>query len=214
MSTSAERPYHHGELRPALVSAALELLSDGGVDALSLRAVARRAGVSAMAPYRHYADKEALLAAVATHGFTGLRTALLAADGRAASGQALVAQAVAYVGYALDNPALFRLMFGPKRVGMHPAMAAAGDAAYAVLADRVAADTPDDAGRDARVLGCWAMVHGLACLFLDGRIGEKTPAPAEDITRYVAQAMIAGAEPPAASRQEGFAGAPGLRRPE
>ena len=190
MSASEERSYHHGELRTALVGAALDLLADDGADAVSLRAVARRAGVSAMAPYRHYPDKEALLAAVAVQGFDGLRVVLRVADEAAPAGQALVAQAVAYVRYATENPALFRLMFGPKRLGAYPELAAAGEAAYAVLAARVAAGTPADADRDARALGCWSLVHGLASLFLDGRISDKTAAPDGDVTRRVAEAML------------------------
>lgn len=187
MSTSVERGYHHGELRTALVGAALELLAEAGADALSLRAVARRAGVSAMAPYRHYADKEALLAAVAAHGFGGLREVLAAADREPA---ALVAQAVAYVRYALQHAALFRLMFGARRLDVSPELTVARDAAYAVLADRVAAETPVQRDREARVLGCWSLVHGLALLFLDGRIGEKTATPAGEVTRRVAEAML------------------------
>ena len=194
MSTSAGRSYHQGDLRTALVGAALALLADNGADALSLRAVARRAGVSAMAPYRHYPDKEALLAAVAVQGFDGLRKVLRAADQAAPAGQALVDQAAAYVRYALENPALFRLMFGPKRLGTHPELIAAGEAAYAVLATRVAAETPADADRDARALGCWSLVHGLASLFLDGRISDKTATPDSDVTRRVAKAMLGGHE--------------------
>ncbi len=190
MSTSGARGYHHGELRKALVGAALDLLAEDGADAVSLRAVARRAGVSAMAPYRHYPDKEALLAAVAVQGFDGLRDALRAVDDAAPAGQALVEQAVAYVRYALENPALFRLMFGPKRVGTHPELMAAGEAAYAALAARVAAEAPADADRDALALGCWSMVHGLASLFLDGRISDKTGALSDDVTRGVAAAML------------------------
>lgn len=192
VSTSAERGYHHGELRTALVGAALDLLAEDGADAVSLRAVARRVGVSAMAPYRHYPDKEALLAAVAVQGFDGLRDVLRAADDAAPAGQALLEQAVAYVRYALENPALFRLMFGPKRLGTHPEMTAAGEAAYAVLAARVAAEAPANADRDARALGCWSLVHGLASLFLDGRISDKTAAPDSDVTRRVAEAMLGG----------------------
>lgn len=191
MSTLVAKGYHHGELRTALVAAALDLLAEDGTDAFSLRAVARRAGVSAMAPYRHYPDKEALLAAVATRGFEGLRDVLRNADEAAPAGQALVAQAIAYVRYAGENPALFRLMFGPKRLGTHPDLTAAGEAAYAVLATRVAAETPTDADRDARAVGCWSMVHGLASLFLDGRISDKMPAPDDDVTRRVAEAMLA-----------------------
>ncbi len=190
MSTSIARGYHHGELRTALVGAALDLLAKDGADAVSLRAVARRAGVSAMAPYRHYPDKEALLAAVAVQGFDGLRDVLRAADDAAPADQALVEQAVAYVRYALENPALFRLMFGPKRLGTHPELTAAGEAAYAVLAARVVAEVPANANRDARTLGCWSLVHGLASLFLDGRISDKTSAPDGEVTRRVAEAML------------------------
>jgi AcrR family transcriptional regulator len=190
VSTSDERHYHRGDLRAALVTAALDLLGEAGAEAVSLRAVARRAGVSAMAPYRHYADKEALLAAVATLGFERFRDALRAADWAAPAGQGLVAQAVAYVGFAVENPALFRLMFGPKRFGAHPELWAAGEAAYGVLAGRVAAETPVEAEREARALGCWSLVHGLAMLLLDGRLGDKAAVSAEDVTRLVAEAML------------------------
>lgn len=190
MSTSVARSYHHGELRTALVGAALDLLAENGANAVSLRAVARRAGVSAMAPYRHYPDKEGLLAAVAVQGFEGLRGVLRAADDAAPAGQALVEQAVAYVRYALEKPALFRLMFGPKRLGTHPELITAGEAAYAVLAARVAAEASANADRDARALGCWSLVHGLASLFLDGRISDKTAASDSDVTRRVAEAML------------------------
>ena len=193
VSTLAEKSYHHGELPTALVSAALGMLAEDGADAVSLRAVARRAGVSAMAPYRHYPDKEALLAAVAARGFDGLRDALRAADEAAPPGQALTAQAVAYVRYALDNPALFRLMFGPKRLGTHPELAAAGEAAYAVLATRVAAE-PGGTDQEARTLGCWSLVHGLASLFLDGLIAGDALDLAEDMTRRIAAAMVAARE--------------------
>ncbi len=191
VSTSAEKQYHRGDLRRALVTAALDLLRQDGAEAISLRAVARQAGVSAMAPYRHYPDKEALLAAVAALGFERFREALATADAAAPPGQALVAQAQAYVRFAMDNPALFRLMFGPMHLGLHPALCEAGDAAYAVLADRVAAETPAAADRGARALGCWSMVHGLAMLLLDGRVRDKMPASTDDVTRRVAEVMLA-----------------------
>ena len=187
MSTLNGRSYHHGELRTALLGAALAVLAPEGAQAAARRAGARRAGVSAMAPYRHYPDKEALLAAVATHGFDGLRDRLRQADAGAAAGQALVAQAVAYVRYAIDKPALFRLMFGLKCLGAHPDVMAAGEAAHGVLAARVAAELPADADRQACTLGCWSMVHGLALLFLDG-LADK--AAADELTRRVAQAML------------------------
>ena len=162
----------------------------GGSDEISLRAVARAAGVSAMAPYRHFPDKAALLAAVAARGFAGLRVALQAADDAAEPGGALVAQAVAYVDFALRNPALFRLMFGPPREGDHPALRKAGGTAFSVLAGRVAAESgPDE--RDALTLGCWALVHGLASLMLDGQLAGEARGPPTDLARRVATAMLA-----------------------
>src|SRR5215468_1280918 len=112
LSTPLEkRPYHHGDLRHALVRSALEILSEAGVGGLSLRAAARRARVSAMAPYRHFADKEALLAAVAEYGFRELATWLTAATATAADPRAgLAALGVAYVLFACDQPNLFKLM--------------------------------------------------------------------------------------------------------
>ena len=73
---------------------------------------------------------------------------------------------------------------------MHPELVEAGDSAYAVLAERVAATTQAEADRDARALGCWSLVHGLASLFLDGRISDKAALPAGDVTRRVAEAML------------------------
>lgn len=190
VSTSDEdKNYHHGSLRAALIDAALALLAEGGVDELSLRAVARKAGVSAMAPYRHYPDKESLLAAVALRGFDGLRAVLLEADQNAAPGKALEEQSVAYVRYALDNPALFRLMFGPAKYAKHPDLKAKGDSAYAVLASRITAETPDPAKREARALGCWSLVHGLSVLLLDGRLGPALST--EALVRQVTTTMLA-----------------------
>ena len=191
MSTSLRRTYHHGDLRTLLVSTARDMLAEGGAEALSLRAVARRAGVSPMAPYRHYSDKEHLLAAVAAEGFEAFGATLREADGTAPPGEALAAQAVAYVRFALDNPAMFRLMFGAPRLQNHAALAQASDSAYAVLAGRVAAETPDGADREACELGCWSMVHGLALLFLDAGLAGKVAAKPEDVTRRVAAAMLA-----------------------
>ena len=190
VSTSNDRPYHHGQLPASLVQAALDLLAEGGTDAVSLRAVARRAGVSAMAPYRHFASKEALLAAVAVQGFQSLRAVIQAADDAASPGQALIEQAVAYVTFALENPALIRLMFGPKHEGPHPVLDATGDTAFAVLARRVAAETPETADRQASIFACWSLVHGLAMLLLDNRFaghGSETPA---QLTRRITATML------------------------
>src|SRR6202045_4216685 len=107
----ANATYHHGDLRTACVSAALELLEEGGATALSLRAVARRAGVSPAAPYRHYADREALVSAVAALGYRELAERLAAAHRSPSTPEQLASVATAYVQFALERPALFRIMF-------------------------------------------------------------------------------------------------------
>lgn len=103
---------------------------------------------------------------------------------------ALTEQAVAYVRYALANPALFRLMFGPRQAYARPELMAASEAAYAVLSNRVADQTLPGGDREAVALACWSMVHGLASLFLDGRISEKTSAPDDSLVRRVTGALL------------------------
>lgn len=159
-------------LRERLIAAAVAVL-EGGASDLSLRALAREVGVSAMAPYRHFADKAALLGAVAADGFERLREALLAADGQAEGRDALVAQGLAYLRFARDHPALFRLMFSGACAPPTPS----DDNAYGVLARRVASLTSDPAA----TLACWALVHGLATLALDGQAPpDGQPSAAAD----------------------------------
>ncbi len=183
-SSDKAAPYHHGGLRDALVGAGLAILAEGGdPSALSLREAARRAGVSAMAPYRHFPEKEALLAAVAAVGFERLTACLKAADTAATGLDALVAQGLAYVGFALDEPALFRLMFGPVLAKADAGKSMEGATAFAVMAERVGSVTAP-AERAIAALHCWAIVHGLACLALDGQI-DREPATLEEIVRGV-----------------------------
>lgn len=168
MSTS-ERPYHHGDLRTALLEAGEALLDEGGDGALSLREAARRAGVSAPAAYRHFPDKDALLAALAARGFGAFGAALQAA---AASTPAapLDAMGVAYVDFALARPARFRLMFGPlsaRMRGRDAALDAAREAAFAALSGV--------AGSRSASLRAWGLVHGLAMLLLDGALAAEDP---------------------------------------
>jgi len=112
---TTQKSYHHGNLRAELLDTAVEQLRETGIDDLSLRALARAIGVSQTAPYRHFADKGDLLAAMATRGYRNLYAALKSAGEHAEScpkGQ-LIAFAHAYVEYAAANPQLFKLMFGP-----------------------------------------------------------------------------------------------------
>ena len=153
-------------LRTTLVDAALDLLETGTGD-LSLRAVARAAGVSAMAPYRHFADKAALLGAAAERGYALLRERLLEADAAGSPREALIAQGLAYIAFACARPALFRLMFaGPAEATLDAACKASG---FTVLSQRVAGMVNDAAAAEAATLACWGLVHGLATLALDGR---------------------------------------------
>ena len=167
MSTSEnEAPYHHGDLRRALVAGGLVLLEEKGASALGLREIARLVGVSAAAPYRHFADRKALLEAVAAEGFRDFTAAMgKAADGVEEAGQ-LAAMAFAYVRFALDQPALFRLMFSsdlhPYR---DPDLREQADAAYATIA--VAAAREDKSAPGEVAVMCWSFVHGLAMLVLE-----------------------------------------------
>jgi AcrR family transcriptional regulator len=200
LSTPEKRPYHHRDLRQALIRTALEILADSGVAGLSLRAVARRARVSAMAPYRHFADKEALLAAVAEYGFRELAARLTAATATAADPRAgLAAQGVAYVLFARDQPSLFKLMFGPaieKKSG-HPALDEAGNACFNALRQAVEAAKFFDADSDVAdvALACWSLVHGLCALIIDGRLAEDDSGPPEAVatrlTRLLSDSLAA-----------------------
>src|SRR6187402_2856027 len=152
------------DLRARLVEEAMRMLADDPA-ALTLRAVARAAGVSAMAPYRHFPDKAALLDAVKHDGFERLRVALLQADQADGDGEALIGQGLAYLRFADDHPSLFRLMFsGP--LAAPPVLKAGEDTAYAVLACRIAHLAPRQA--EVATTAAWAIVHGLAVLQLDG----------------------------------------------
>ena len=187
LSTPLEkRQYHHGDLRQALVRSALEILSEAGIAGLSLRAAARRARVSAMAPYRHFADKEALLAAVAEYGFRELTTQLTTAAATAADPRAgLAALGVAYVLFARDQPSLFKLMFGPaiESKSGHPALDEAGSACFDALRQAVKAAKFFEGDAEAHdvALTCWSLVHGLSGLIVDGRLAEDDTGPAEAI---------------------------------
>src|SRR3712207_6243436 len=107
------RPYHHGNLRRALLDEALATIRDEGVEALTLREIGARIGVSRTALYRHFADKRALLMAVSTEGFRGLREQLVAAWDEGGRGvEAFQSMGGAYIRFAVGNPSHYRVMFG------------------------------------------------------------------------------------------------------
>jgi len=161
----ATKPYHHGDLRNALRDAATAILEEEGLEALSLRAVARRAGVSHAAPYRHYSSHEALLVELASEGFAELRKEIaLAAAGPSVQSDRITKIGAAYMRFVAKHPALTRLMFGPQLPDRDkfPALA---EAAESVGADIGAALADPVLG-----LSVWAAVHGLAMLILENVI--------------------------------------------
>ncbi len=177
MSTSARSTYHHGHLRPALIAAARALLDEGGPAAVGLREAARRVGVSPTATYRHFRDKDDLLAAVAAEGFREFGAALAQA-GR--SGEPLSAMGAAYVDFALARPGMFRLMFSPliAKAELYPELRAASDEAFAQLRrgvkSRAAEGEGQGEGLDAAAIAAWSLVHGLAHLILDGVLPKES----------------------------------------
>ncbi len=194
-----KKPYHHGALREALLAGAMRLLEEKGAPSLSLREIARMAGVSQTAPYRHFAGKEALLAALIAQGFCELGRTMDEAGAKAGdAAKTLHALGRAYVDFAISNPQLFRLMFGPEVVdkSSFPDTAEAADAAYKRLANAVEAYL---ASRRIRVrnehvpvAAAWSMVHGLASLLIDDQIGEMNDAEKNQLIDAVTGFFVTG----------------------
>jgi AcrR family transcriptional regulator len=182
--------YHHGDLRAECVRAAVELLEESGETALSLRAVARRAGVSPAAPYRHYADREALVSAVAAVGYRELAGRLAAADPSPSTPEQLASVAVAYVQFALDRPALFRMMFGEPCDRDNDERVAA-TAAVSLYVRGIVERAFPDTDAEAMATAIWALVHGLAFLHLDGKLDAPTPSAVADRVTAAIQALLA-----------------------
>ncbi|WAZ22236.1 TetR/AcrR family transcriptional regulator [Streptomyces cinnabarinus] len=184
---STERPYHHGDLRRAILTAALDVIADDGPAGLSLRDLARRAGVSHAAPAHHFKDRTGLLTAIAAEGF-----GLLAAELR--QGEDLKDAGVRYVRFARAHPAHFQVMFTPgllraDDLELTTARALAGDA----LREAIAAVRPDGLGIDSRLAGvaAWSLAHGFATLLLghnlDGPVGDRDP---EEVFRTLAATLF------------------------
>ena len=176
--TAEKLGYHHGDLRRALIDAAAKIVRKQGAGAVTLREVARTAGVSHNAPYRHFDSLGALLAAVATEGFEEFGAALRAAAEEEPDAK-LRRNAIggAYLRFALDNPKLYRLMFGAELdKSDHPELRAASDAAFSILTGTLARSGKTG---HADAINAWAFVHGLAHLVLDKQIKPTDPAIAE-----------------------------------
>jgi len=168
-----KHPYHHGDLRAALIAAALQLIERHGVKGFTLKDAARIAGVSVAAPYRHFADREALLEAIQQEGFATFNAALASAGKDAETPRAhLIELGIAYLRFALQHPVHFRVMFsmaGDPKPKSPPDPHADPDG-YALLVAAVAAVDPAApiCNQHDLVLACWSVVHGYASLYLDG----------------------------------------------
>jgi AcrR family transcriptional regulator len=208
-ATANKTSYHHGDLRRALIEAAERMIEQEGPAHLTLRQAASSAGVSVAAPYRHFADKETLVAAVLARGFRELAQRTEAA--RAAAGaplEALGSVGRAYVRFAAERPSIYRLMFGPEcDKASHPDLMAAGAEAFGVLlaaihachaAGELTGDPVDVA------LASWSLVHGLASLHADGALAPMLPAGRgiEHAAGTVIQLLIDGIAPGRRTEQQ------------
>lgn len=182
MTAKARINYHHGDLPSQAHQLALDILRDQGDTAISLRALAKELGVSAPALYRHFADRESLLAALAVTGFEELRDRLLAVDQQVPR-RALIDIGLVYVAFAQDEPNLYRLMFGGRVLpkDAHPRLDQAGHGAFHVLQDTI--DRAQQAGYlkpmplAIMTAAAWSLVHGLAQLTIDGHLPAANAEP-------------------------------------
>lgn len=201
-STSPPAPYHHGDLRRALIDTALTMVTEEGTWSFTLREVARRAGVSHAAPYNHFPDKAALLAEVAALGFQALSGEMEKAARRhpRSARQALFAIGIAYVRFGVEHPAHYRLMFGPDLADKepYPTLGAAGDATFGVLTGALERGQAAGEVRPGPVLNealaCWSLVHGLTSLLIDQRLRflGVSLGEAERYARAAVSALLEG----------------------
>ncbi len=191
--TEAKLPYHHGDLRAALLAAGEAELEAVGVEGFSLRSVARRAGVSHAAPAHHFGDVTGLMSALAEEGFRLFLASMQAGEAAAEASprDRLTAAGLGYIDFALAHPALFRLMFASSRPDFAGSgLAAAADASFAHLVGSVSAllGRPALEDREGRtvVAAAWAICHGLADLAVSDRLGKAGPVAGEDRRGYLA----------------------------
>lgn len=207
-SSSPTRPradYHHGDLRQALIAAATAIMEETQRWDFSLREVARRAGVSHNAPYTHFPDKNALIAAVGAAGYRRLRERMLVAARDSPSAEtALEAIGEAYIRFGTENPAYYRLMFGRdlQAGGEMPAeLLAAAEASRDVLRDIIKrgaedgsfeVDLDDPTSLVVAVLGAWSLVHGFTLLAIDGLARLETDLAIPELGRMLTDGFKRG----------------------
>lgn len=179
--------YHHGNLRQALIDAAVEMLEQG--ENFSLRGVARRAGVSQTAPYRHFSDRSKLESAVAAQGFRALGEELTAGEAAPTIPEDLADFAVTYVRFAVERPRMFRLMFGSECDDENDERVQAAGILQATLTETLRAVYPEG-DVDNLAVGLWSTAHGLAFLHLDGKLPAEPADEMYDRTRSAFLAVL------------------------
>lgn len=187
--TVEKRSHHHGDLRAALISAGVDLIREGGPDALSIRKVAARAGVSHAAPAYHFPSLADLRTAVVAQGYrdftVAMETEIARSEGTPRG--TLLAAGRGYLKFAQENPGLFHLMFGgSKRDHANEELSEAAEDAYAVLRRVCAPLKPGKAGEKGNELLVWSIVHGLASLAL----AERGPVTSEGDVCELYQAIF------------------------
>lgn len=188
------KSYHHGDLHHAMVQQAIALIAEHGADALSLRQVAKRVGVSHAAPYRHFPSKEHLLAAIGEDGFIALKAAL---DAVAQDADWLGSAANVYVGFALEHPAHFQVMFSvPLSRTEHPDLGVAGRAALDALVAGITAAQARGVVRSgdpfSLALTAWSTVHGLSALLVGDALPPARFGLATDLVDRVIPELVTG----------------------
>jgi AcrR family transcriptional regulator len=173
-----ETPYHHGDLHDALLGAAERVLERDGLAGLTLRAVAREAGVSHAAPTHHFGDVTGLLSELAAIGYRRFGAAMDAADATATPKERGLASARAYVAYAVAHPGMYGLMFRAERLDMtRPSLREAADASFAGFAEAIGANRGEQISTESltfeqagALAAAWSLLHGFSTLLIDGRL--------------------------------------------
>ncbi len=207
----ADTPYHHGALREALLLAAERVLERDGLAGLTLRAVAREAGVSHAAPTHHFGDLTGLVSELAAVGFRQFNAAMgSACDAATTPLERALARPKAYVAYAQAHPGMYGIMFRTERLDYsRPSLHEAAEASFAGLANAIGAMRQEQIRRDtmtidqaAAIARAWSMVHGFTMLLLDGRLEdilERLPkgTTAEQLLEMMLKSSAPGKLPPA-----------------
>ena len=196
------RGYHHGNLKEALVEAALKLIAEKGPAGFTFADAARWAGVSPAAPYRHFRDRDELIASVAERGFVQFEAALTAAwdDGRPDTVTAFERLGKAYLAFARNEPALYSAMFeSGVTLDLNPSLQAAGERAFAVIraaCERLVGMLPPGASRPPALmmaLHIWSLSHGIASLFARGDgARRKLPMTPEELLEAAVLVYLKG----------------------